>query len=192
MTMNKNYREQISVLMDGELDDESLSILKDLSDNHEHRQIWCRYHLVGESLRGNLPSHVDLGLADRVSAAIKNEPNILAPKRTVTHFLKPVLGFAIAASVAVVAILGVRHTGTGPSITPTQSVAVHQPDITSPQLANLSTEQEIQQVSPTYKMPANATARLNRYLVNYNEYRTNAGVQGMLPYVRIVADEGEE
>ena len=192
--MNENYREQVSALMDGELENDSTSILKELSDNHEYQQVWCRYHLVGESLRGNLPSHIDLKLADRVSAVIKDEPHVLAPKHMVTHFFKPVMGFAIAASVAIVAILGVRQTGTSPSNIPTQSVAVHQPEIISPQpqLANLSTEQEAQQPFLTYKMPANATARLNRYLVNYNEYRTNAGVQGMLPYVRIVADEGEE
>ncbi|MBI4005319.1 MAG: sigma-E factor negative regulatory protein [Gammaproteobacteria bacterium] len=192
--MNENYREQISALMDGELENMSPSILKRLSDNHEHRQIWCRYHLIGESLRGNLPRHIDQKLADRVGEAIKNEPNNLAPRFTVIRFIKPVMGFAIAASVAVVAILGVRQTGTSPSITPTQPIAVHQPEITSPQLATLSKEQETQQASHAYKLPADATAmaRLNRYLVNYNEYRTNAGVQGMLPYVRIVADEGEE
>jgi hypothetical protein len=36
------------------------------------------------------------------------------------------------------------------------------------------------------------SARLNRYLVNYNEYRNNAAVQGMIPYVRIVTHDEDK
>ena len=32
--------------------------------------------------------------------------------------------------------------------------------------------------------------QLDIYLVNHNEYAVNRGMQGMLPYVRIVGDEG--
>ena len=35
-------------------------------------------------------------------------------------------------------------------------------------------------------------SRFGRYLMNHSEYRTNTGMQGMLPYVRIIAVEPEE
>jgi hypothetical protein len=34
--------------------------------------------------------------------------------------------------------------------------------------------------------PAASTRGLDVYLVNHNEYAANRGVQGMLPYVRII------
>jgi hypothetical protein len=56
----------------------------------------------------------------------------------------------------------------------------------------ITAEPAIQNPLQNYRTTANAQTRLNRYLVNHNEYRSNAGVQGMLPYVRIVAHEVEE
>ncbi|MEJ2762322.1 MAG: sigma-E factor negative regulatory protein [Gammaproteobacteria bacterium] len=37
--------------------------------------------------------------------------------------------------------------------------------------------------------PNPINSRLNNYLLNYNEYHAHAGMQGMLPYVRIVAHD---
>ena len=59
-------------------------------------------------------------------------------------------------------------------------------------VATVSASPEPENEVHKFKASVGAESRLNRYLVNYNEYRTNAGVQGMLPYVRIVAHEVEE
>lgn len=199
--MSEQSREQISALMDGELlGDNHLYIMNALSSNREFRKSWCHYHLIGESLRGNLPSHYDPGLAERISMAIKDEPVIMAPETgrfSLKDYFKPALGFAIAASVTVVVIFSVRQTSEIPSLDSTQTAAVQQqsPTINSPvnqqaRVATVSTATDNpQQVIRTYKTPTDAQSRLNRYLVNHNEYRTNTGVQGMLPYVRIVAHE---
>lgn len=198
--MSEQSREQISALMDGEPGDENLYTLNALISNKEFRESWCRYHLIGETLRGNLPSHYDPHLAERISMAIKDEPVIAAPKTgrfSLTDFFKPALGFAIAASVTVAVVIGVRQISEVPSLDTTQSVAIQQqsPSINSPvsQQARVATVSTVadkpQQVVRTYKTPTDAQSRLNRYLVNHNEYRTNTGVQGMLPYVRIVAHE---
>ena len=192
--MSENKREQISALMDGELGNDPNSILQELGKNDEHRRIWARYHLIRDCLRGNLPEHINLDIAARVSEAIKSEPSILAPSHT-TNFLKPVLGFAIAASVAVIAILGIQQTNTTPSLsTPSQSIAVQQSIPANQQLASNLVEQgntqRVQQLPVATHIDAGS--RLNRYLVNHNEYRANAGMQAMLPYVRIVSYETEE
>lgn len=192
--MSEQSREQISALMDDELENGAPFILKVLEDNQEYRATWHRYHLIGESLRGNLPEHIDMHLADRIRASLENEPSILAPASNTirNQLVKPAIGFAIAASVTVAVILGVKQSGVGPaSSTPAPTtVAANQTE--TPAVVRVTAEPAIQNPSQDYKATANAQTRLNRYLVNHNEYRSNAGVQGMLPYVRIVAHEVEE
>ncbi len=194
LRMSENNREQISALMDDELGNEPNSVLQELGKDDEQRQIWTRYHLIGDCLRGKLPEHIDLDIADRVREAIQSEPSILAPSHT-TNFLKPVLGFAIAASVAVIAILAIQQTNTTPSLSvPSQSIAIQQSTPVTQQLAsNLVAQgntQRVQQLPVSTHI--NAGSRLNRYLVNYNEYRANVGIRSILPYVRIVSYETEE
>lgn len=193
--MSEQSREQISALMDGELEYGAPFILNALRDNQEYREVWHHYHLIGESLRGNLPKHVDMHLADRISRILQNEPAILSTARNTTRnpLLKPVIGFAIAASVTVAVILGVKQTGMGPAATPAPTVAAnHSEPPADYQVARVTAEPSVQHQSQNYQAAADAQSRLNRYLVNHNEYRSNAGVQGMLPYVRIMAHEVEE
>ena len=102
---------------------------------------------------------------------------------------------AIAASVAVVAVLGVRQVGVAPGPASAELVASNQSPVTTaaPEKRTVAVSDNPAMVRPDHiQSPVDAQSRLNRYLVNYNEYRTNAGVQGMLPYVRIVAHEVEE
>ena len=193
--MSEQSREQISALVDGELEHSAPFILNALRDNQEYKKIWHHYHLIGECLRGNLPRHIDMNLADRISRIIQNEPaQITATKSTIlTPLLKPVIGFAIAASVTVVVILGMKQANMGPAAIPAPTVAVNQKETPANyQLARITAEPAIQNNAQNFEANADAQTRLNRYLVNHNEYRSNAGVQGMLPYVRIVAHEVEQ
>ena len=198
--MSENSRELISALVDNELETGSVFILNALKENQEYRQVWQHYHLIGETLRGNLPEQIDINLVNRVSEAIQNEslPSIHGQKR-LQQFLKPLTGFAIAASVTVVAILGIKQTEIEPGATGSSTPVVASNSITPEngnyRFATTTTTPVItnnQPQSQQYAMPVDAESRLNRYLVNYNEYRSNVGVQGILPYVRIVAHEVEE
>ena len=72
--MSEQSREQISALVDGELENGAPFILNALRDNQEYKKVWHHYHLIGECLRGNLPSQIDMNLADRISRIIENEP----------------------------------------------------------------------------------------------------------------------
>ena len=192
--MSEHKRQQISSLMDDDSVHESSGVIHEFGSHDELRQTWIRYHLIGDCLRGNVPEKVDLKLADRIGQAIAAEPSILAPGRYTTY-MKPVLGFAIAASVAMVAILGLQHTNTDPSLSiPSQPIALQQPVTSNQQVAgnysNQGNTPQVQQLPASTQI--NAGSRLNRYLVNYNEYRANAGMQGILPYVRIISYETEE
>ncbi len=192
--MNEQKREQLSALVDNELTKEASSVIESLLEDNEAKQTWSRYHLIGDSLRGHIPEHVG-DISSNVSQAIASEPTILAPakisaSRKSSYLMKPVMGFAIAASVAAVAIFNVQQARkipeTGQPVIAQSSIATDQPSLaTSPQFVNQDAAQaQVYQVR-------NADPRLNRYLVNYNEYRASTGVGGMPPHVRLVANEAE-
>ncbi|MCK5669344.1 MAG: hypothetical protein KAI15_09675, partial [Gammaproteobacteria bacterium] len=53
-------------------------------------------------------------------------------------------------------------------------------------VASIASSQRVTQQDNQAQSP---DTRLNRYLVNYNEYRVNTGVRGMPPHVRLVAND---
>ena len=186
--MNEQKHEQLSALIDDELTHEAALAIDNLLEDKQAREIWTRYHLIGDSLRGHLPERYE-NTADRISAAIASEPTVLAPPKIITdgkssNLMKPVMGFAIAASVAAVAIFNVQQANQVPTAGKSgivqSSIATNIPSVTTPQLANQQNNQ-VQRPDP----------RLSRYLVNYNEYRVNTGVRGMPPHVRMVANDAE-
>ncbi len=193
--MNEQKREQLSALIDDELSHETSSAINTLLEDNEAKETWTRYHLIGDSMRGHLPERIE-DIADNVSQAIALQPTILAPQKESPNrkspgLMKPVMGFAIAASVAAVAIFNVQQakqiSETGQPVIAQSSIATSQPSlatsIATPQLVNQKTGQ-----ARVYQAK-NVDPRLNRYLVNYNEYRANTGVSGMPPHVRMVANE---
>ena len=191
--MNEQKREQLSALVDDELSHETSSAINTLLEDNETKETWARYHLIGDSMRGHLPERVE-NIADNVSQAIDSEPTVLAPpeksaNRKSSNLMKPVMGFAIAASVAAVAIFNVQQAKqipeTGQPDIAQSSIATNPNSIASSQLV---TQQKGQ--AQLYQSQ-NSDPRLSRYLVNYNEYRANTGVSGMPPHVRLVANEPE-
>ena len=190
--MSKEKLEQISALVDDELEYGFRFVLRTLHTNEEYKGIWGRYHLIGECLRGHLPAYIDMHLARRINEALHNEPATHTSQRF-PRLRKSVAGLAIAASVAAIAIMGVRQMGSGPAATASPPVAYNQSGNTAEYQTVTVTSAPMPERPVLHSAaPDDAQSRLNRYLVNYNEYRANTGVQGTLPYVRIVAHEVEE
>ena len=192
--MNDEKLEQISALVDNELEHGSRFVLQALTIDEAYKGAWGRYHLIGECLRGHLPARVDMRLAGRISKALHDEPVARMAHRSL-RLLKPVAGLALAATVAAVAILGVRQIGSGPVATATPPIAYNPAGTNSDyQTVTVTAGPAPPSKQPvrSYSTPDDAQSRMNRYLVNYNEYRANSGVQGTMPYVRIVAHEVEE
>ncbi|WP_323969662.1 RseA family anti-sigma factor [Aeromonas veronii] len=122
-------KEQISALMDGDLSD--AEVLNELEMDSDLQDIWGRYHLIGDAMRGDLPVNLQLDLSDSIMAALEDEPTILAPKPVETApVLQPAVApvktdpnvvplfrrvgqqlgqYAIAASVAAAVIFGVQQ-----------------------------------------------------------------------------------
>ena len=63
-------KEKLSALMDGEAIDTEL--LSSLSTDTRLQQDWQSYHLIRDTLRGDIGNVVHLDIADRVAAALAN------------------------------------------------------------------------------------------------------------------------
>ncbi|WP_409311147.1 anti-sigma-E factor RseA [Pectobacterium sp. B1J-3] len=72
-------KEKLSALMDGETVDSEL--LNVLSRDDKLQQSWQSYHLIRDTLRGDIDENViHLDIASRVAAAIEKEPVRLVPQ----------------------------------------------------------------------------------------------------------------
>ncbi|ATA20974.1 RseA-like anti sigma(E) protein [Gibbsiella quercinecans] len=70
-------KEKLSALMDGEsLDNELLS---SLSKDRALQQSWQSYHLIRDTMRGDIGQVIHFDIAERVAAALEKEPARLVP-----------------------------------------------------------------------------------------------------------------
>ena len=199
--MNDDMKQQLSSFMDGEIEGHADDAIDNLMASPELRDTWWRYHLISDVMKRELSGPFDNDMAGRIAEAIAGETVVYARNRFLSNrFFKPAAGFAIAATVAGIAILGIQHNSD------------RQPDqLTTPQVAEKAQNYNINFNRYTFPvstetMPKDTvTARpepvgsieqnpqLNSYLVNYNEYRTSQnGVQGIIPYVRIIANDDDQ
>jgi len=116
--MNEGIKMQISAFVDGELPEtEAQLLLRRLSQDAELRQQAAEYFAIGRALRGQ-GSIAEIGdLRGRIAAAIddrlvEEEFNEIEPVGR--RYGRPLAGFAIAATVAVVAIFGLQQMTTAP------------------------------------------------------------------------------
>lgn len=124
-------------MVDGELSDADRDeILTRLSADTELVKFWERCHLVGDIIRQNVPVTVFKNFADNVKIAVADEPVIFAPQPKLnsnppvsnktsdfSFVAKRVAGFAIAASVATIAVVGIQLQNQGEDSVNTQKVA---------------------------------------------------------------------
>jgi sigma-E factor negative regulatory protein RseA len=190
--MSEHNNEELSALIDGEYEGNSDKVFDELIHNQEMKETWSRYHLIGDCLREQLPEKISSQISTSVSNALRNEPTVLAPQKTKQFNLKPLAGFAIAASVAMAAVFSVQNSNDSNSVSTTPTLAAN---TTAPQSQTFSFPNA--QVLPASVRKSDtpedvANQRLNNYLMNHNEYRSNGSMNGILPYVRLVTIETQE
>ena len=192
--MNESKLETISALVDGEAVSGGIDAIAELARSEEARKSWGRYHLISDCIRGQLPRRIDPAFGSRIAAALRDEPTVLAPAAAIPHpWLRPLAGLAVAASVAALAIFAVRSDrDVAGTATVPQVAAVEHAQGSAQGQVRLAAGSAAGGPARAQAAPGRMNARLNRYLVNYNEYRNNAAVQGMIPYVRIVAHDEDK
>jgi len=118
-------KEQLSALMDGEALDNAL--LSELSKDVSLQQRWQSYHLIRDTLRGDVSETLHIDIAARVAAAIEKEPTRLVPASVKESQPQPeqwqkmpfwqrarpwasqLTQVAMAACVSLAVIVGVQH-----------------------------------------------------------------------------------
>lgn len=106
--MSESNREYLSRLMDGELDRSARRfLLRRLAADADMKATWRRFHVVRACLHREVLAAGDLSA--RVARALEGEP-APARGRSMPGWFRPVAGSAIAASVALLAIVGINST----------------------------------------------------------------------------------
>ncbi len=95
-------REKISMLMDGEMDDEEAASLVSRMKAQEEDD-WLYYHMIGDAIRDPKAFRADIGMD--CSEAIHAEPVVLSPYKSHAHRAK-VYALSAAASFAAVMLVG--------------------------------------------------------------------------------------
>jgi negative regulator of sigma E activity len=111
--MNEGIKMQVSAFVDGELPEaEAQLLLRRLSQDIELRQQAAEYLALGRAMRGQRSIAAIGDLRGRVTAAIDDrvsEEEFAAIEASGRRYLRPLAGFAIAATVAVAAIFGLQQ-----------------------------------------------------------------------------------
>ncbi|MGH8501082.1 MAG: sigma-E factor negative regulatory protein [Gammaproteobacteria bacterium] len=193
-------QELLSAFVDEETSEfEVHRLCKSLLDNERELARLGRYYMVRDALRGNLPTKLDVKFAAGVMAAVEREPlNVVpvTPGNRRARLLKPAVGFGLAASIAVCAVLALQSfTGSSSSNSPVANVAQLSPTSPSPNprlLRRASANSSAAAGAPEASLANNpdVAARLNSYLANHSEY---APSRGMMSYARVVVGyEGDQ
>ncbi len=159
-------RDQISRLMDGDLDGaEAEAAFRELKKD-DALEFWACCHVIGDCLRrSGAPS---AGFTGRFAARLDAEPTVLAPRPMQASRLP--LAWAAAATLAAVAVVG--------------SVAVSMLDPQPIAIAK-AREANIVRAVPSKVQPVSPD-----YLIAHQEYSPTTQIQGVGPYLRAVSAEG--
>ncbi len=154
--------EEISLLMDGELDAQRVEgVCVGLRESH-CVATWVCYHVIGDALRGSAAPTP--GFAARFTEKLAAEPTVLAPQRRKTA--PAAMALAVAATVAAVSVVSWVALTTMP-VPPTAVAAARQ--ASSVRAADA-------------RRPVD-----NEYLLVHQEYSPTTAIQGVRPYLRAVA-----
>ncbi len=216
--MSVELSERLSALVDDEVTAfERRRLIDEIADNTNERARWLRYHLIGDSLRGELPQVLAIDLVPRIRAGLHcpdvplsfyhgdaKRPAIalchgdakrpaIASSANVMMRWRPLVGAAAAVLVAVLLGLvfesrsGGGHDQSQRLATPTTVVPTPAP---IPVLAGGYSAIDTAKTSLPASRPAVwVDPTLNSYLVNHLEY---ASPRAMLPHARLVGlDAGQ-
>ena len=175
--------------MDGELHDSDKG-LEQLAKDPEMQDVWRRYHLARDVMKGQLSDFPALDVSAAVSQSLKDEPVILTPvwrRLSPRYVMKQAAGLAVAAAVGTIAVLSVQQTQLVSS--DSQTLANANNTAATIQVASQLQPGQIRQVSFTtrQKLDEAVESKLSGYLVNHNEFSTSTRVSGVMPYSRIVS-----
>lgn len=224
--MSSQIRESLSALMDGEVEELELHrLLGEKSVEHSEYvdETWSRYQLIRESMHSDdqnaafrkldISQQVAKAIRDEQSVAVSldaltvNEVNSQVRTLSISNWLKPAAGFAVAASVAmavVVGVQGVQQTSPGISAPPTAQAQVASrvyPVVGNSLRAADGNNQQLNRYA-NVTLPdgfaarqaaadLEAQRRLDQYMLRHTEKAALNNSQGMMSFARVASFEAE-
>ena len=162
--MNDQIRMQISAFVDGELPDaEADLLLRRMSQDAELRKKAAEYLEIGRAMRGEASVRGIERLQERVAASIDDKPladEEVPAAKAAGRSLRPLVGVAVAASVALIAIFGLQMT---PGVDTTNG-----------------SETAIAEVAedPGYTVPQQADEQLRQFYLSHGASSSELGANG--------------
>ncbi len=185
--MSTDSKEHLSQLMDGELGgDTGRFILRRLEVSGELRGTWARYHLIRDCMRYQDRGLAENALGERVRQAINGlESPRSQGNAGARRWLRPVAGFAVAATVALMAVIAVApNLPIAGSDGAQQSANVERQPFTSPNILSSSPVSRPVNLSGEDGTPA---GRMNSYILRHYQVAGTSGGSGFVSFVPIVA-----
>jgi sigma-E factor negative regulatory protein RseA len=191
--MTEPVNEQLSACLDGELPSAELDLLlKRLERNPELREALGRYTVIGETLRHSKPVVASRSFADKVMAAVDQEPAARRAARispVTLRRLRPVAGIGIAATVAAIAIFSVQRAGVAPG-----PLATNEPAAVSTATVARNSDEAPSNIVPTTTSSLQSAfvpaTRLTNYVVAHSEYSSPLARRSVLTGV-LAEDDGD-
>ncbi len=189
MTSEK-LREQVSAFLDGELSaEETALLLKRLATNPELLETASRFQLIKDTLNKHTPDCVDRNFSRRLHERLRFEAPHSGPAggtqepETAAQVVsgrwkKSLAGVALAASVAVVTVLGIRLLQVPESTVKGNNIAESRY-----QQHNRGTRWSVSEKE--------VSSRLNSLLVNHSEYTSSTGLKGLFNFVQVAGYDAE-
>ena len=212
--------ESLSAAIDGEATEMELHrVLANIQDK-ELRQTAKHYQLIGDALRKQNTPMMSVDLSDKIRMEIEAEPNINdasknhASKKNTMNMTQSFGRVAVAASITLAVIVGVRTWNTDPivqntgNIQNTSSANASRNSLLLGQTSNntqnhgargILAGSQAEQTSLTpaqlnmIKSVANSQAleRFKTYSLNHAEQLATKNIQGVLPFVRAVSFQSQ-
>lgn len=185
-------KENLSAFIDGELDHaESIQVVTRLDKDKQLRQQWSRYQTYGSALRDELTPALSADFSARVCKHLAEEPVQFAPAAMpkARRLRGPLAGIAVAASLVGVAII--LQQPVLENTQEKQATTIAEVSDPLPLAANDATNaaansNDVDQLIVSNSRNENIRAKINRLLVEHNEYNPAGDMTGMLPYSRFV------
>lgn len=199
--MNEKQAEQLSAMLDGELDLQAVdrTVSDVLLGGDEALARYGRYRLIGDVLRGE-SAVLAQDVAGRVRSRLEDEPTVMAPmSRRAPRWVRPAAGLAIAASVAAAAVMvapGLLTTGDpGQAAVATAVPADPSPIGPTTGILRVAGTEPLSVAGVTEPdrwraLNSEYAERLNRLVIEHQEFGGRSGINGPVAHLGLVSYGG--
>ena len=200
--MNDAMHESLSALMDNEANELELErVLARVKGDSGLRQTWVRYNLAQHAVHGHPVAYLDLDISARVQSALAGSQTDVSRPGTALAFFKqrmarPLVSFAVAASVAATVVIGGQQLAQVGGVEPYEvgrDVANGASPVGMLNSLGATAVQASYGTQPVPVLqPATRTAyqelaqqRLRRYMQEHVEQAALNSPQGLVPFARV-------